>query len=153
MPSFIVVFQFSDFLIKCRDDDHSVEQWTTVDPNRTNVRDKGVQKLLPGFSLYVVLMGKNQPYESKIEERWRHTLIVCTVMASSGPVDTDGMLYLSMGPSSLHNGARNPVESIEDSMDAEVSRKGVVRNNKDQKTRSKVHTYIQSQAKPGCLRV
>ena len=136
--------------MRCRDDDHNVEQWTTVDPNRTNVREKAVQKLLQGFSLYIVLMGKNYPYENKIESRWRDTLIVCTIMASSGPVDTDGLLYLSTNRNASSNrralqnanqqqGNNNQhqdgddvdcIEQLEDKMDAEVSRKGVVRANK-----------------------
>ena len=118
-----------------RDDDHMIEHWTTVDPNRTNVREKAVQKLLQGFSLYVVLMGKNNPFENKIEARWRDTLIVCTVMASSGPPDIDGMLYLSTRNSLLsgggrHHVTRDPVEILENKMEKDVSRKGVVRGNK-----------------------
>lgn len=114
-----------------------IEQWTTVDPNRTNVREKAVQKLLQGFSLYIVLMGKNNAYENKIEARWRDTLIVCTIMPSSGPVDVEGMLYLSTRGRNSGFGGGDPLEEMENRMDCDVVRKGVVRWNKDQKTRSK----------------
>jgi hypothetical protein len=120
-----------------RDGDHNSEMWTTVDRDRTNIRDKARLKLIQGFSLYIVLMGKNYAYEPKIESRWRDTLIVCTIMYSSGQLDLEGMLYLS-----LRDGAnQGPVEVLENKMDSEVSRKGVVRNNRSQKTRSKVCTF------------
>jgi hypothetical protein len=105
-----------------------------VDRDRTNVREKARLKLIQGFSLYVVLMGKNYPYENKIESRWKDTLIVCTIMHSSGPADEEGLLYLS----SHARTSQNPVEKLESSMDTEKSRKGVVRNNKNQKNKSKV---------------
>lgn len=52
-----------------RDADHNSEMWTTVDRERNNVREKAILRLLQGFSLYIVLMGKNYTYENKIESR------------------------------------------------------------------------------------
>jgi hypothetical protein len=118
----------------CRDADHNSEQWTTVDRDRTNVREKARLKLIQGFSLYVVLMGKNYAYENKIESRWKDTLIVCTIMHSSGPADVEGMLYLS----SRSKSSENPVEKLEMMMDSKSCRKGVVCSNGSQKTKSKV---------------
>jgi hypothetical protein len=82
-------------------------------------------------------MGKNYTYENKIESRWRDTLIVCTTMFSSGPLDHEGLVYLASRGSSSSSSNKDPVEVLESSMDSEKSRKGVVRNNKNQKTRSK----------------
>lgn len=81
-------------------------------------------------------MGKNYPFENKIESRWRDTLIVCSVMYSSGPLDYSGVVYLSS-----RGDNQDPVEMLEDKMDAEVSRKGVVRKNRDQKNRTKVPLF------------
>lgn len=53
-----------------RNADHESEMWTTVDPNKTNVRAKGVYKMIKGFSLYLLLMGKNFLFESKTESRY-----------------------------------------------------------------------------------
>ena len=57
-----------------RDGDHNMELWNTADPNRTNLREKLVMKLLQGFSVYIVLMGKNYAYETKIESRFAHSV-------------------------------------------------------------------------------
>lgn len=57
------------------------------------------QQLIPppcfeqGFSIYLVLMGKNYAYESKTEDRYRNILIVCNVQPSSGPIDTDALSH------------------------------------------------------------
>ena len=66
-----------------RDADHTAEMWTTVDPNKTNVRAKAVYKLLPGFSLYLTLMGKNLIFDCKIKQGYRELMIACNVQVSS----------------------------------------------------------------------
>ena len=75
-----------------RDHDFDSILMTTIDKNKDNNRQKGRMKLWKGFSLYMVLTGKNFAYEGKTEERYRTMLIVCNVQPSSGPIDMDGLL-------------------------------------------------------------
>lgn len=75
-----------------RDGDYDSELWTTVDKDKTNVRQKAKSKLVKGFSIYMVFMGKNFPYDGKTESRYRDLLIVCNVQPSSGPVDMESLL-------------------------------------------------------------
>ena len=63
-----------------------------MDKDKTNVRQKAKNKLIKGFSIYMVFMGKNFPYDGKTESRYRDLLIVCNVQPSSGPVDMDSLL-------------------------------------------------------------
>lgn len=65
-----------------RDGDYNSELWTTVDKDKTNIRERGMMKLIQGFSLYMVFMGKNFAYEGKTESRYRDLLIVCNVQVS-----------------------------------------------------------------------
>jgi hypothetical protein len=53
-----------------RDGENNSELWTTVDKNKTGVREGGKLKLIKGFSLYLCLMAKNFFYEGKIETRY-----------------------------------------------------------------------------------
>lgn len=131
-----------------RDADHTAEMWTTVDPNKTNVRAKAVYKLLPGFSLYLVLMGKNIIFDGKIEQRYRELMIACNVQPTSGPVDTVGLHYMLAANRSNNNPAavaepdsqtmREAMEGLEHGMDADLFRRGVVRKNSNPKCRNKV---------------
>jgi hypothetical protein len=59
-----------------RDANYDSELWTTVDKERTNVRVKAVSKIIQGFSLYLVLMGKNFIFEHRTETRY---MLVCLV--------------------------------------------------------------------------
>jgi hypothetical protein len=52
-----------------RDGENNSELWTTVDKDKTGVRDRGKLKLIKGFSLYLVLMAKNFFFEGKTETR------------------------------------------------------------------------------------
>jgi hypothetical protein len=52
-----------------RDANYDSELWTTVDKERTNVCVKAVSKIIQGFSLYLVLMGKNFIFEHRTETR------------------------------------------------------------------------------------
>lgn len=65
-----------------RDHDFDSILMTTIDKNKDNNRQKGRMKLVKGFSLYMVLTGKNFAYEGKTEERYRTMLIVCNVQVS-----------------------------------------------------------------------
>ena len=60
-----------------RDGDYDSEMWTTVDKDKTNVRQKAKNKLVKGFSLYMVFMGKNFPYEGKTEARYMFSVLFC----------------------------------------------------------------------------
>ena len=191
-------FEVMASLFNCipRDADHTAEMWTTVDKDKTNVRAKAVYKLLSGFSLYLVLMGKNFIFESKTEARYRDLLIVCNVQVkewnsmrpnccvdwkshmphgrlrfcyfavisqpssdvishvisqpSSGPVDLEGLYYMTASSNrSTHHalgasGERDPtsmkdvMEALEEGMDIEIFRRGVVRSNTNPKCRNKV---------------
>ena len=136
-----------------RDANYDSELWTTVDKDRTNVRVKAVSKILQGFSLYLVLMGKNFIFESRTEARYRDLLIVCNVQASSGPVDLEGLYYHVNGTAKRMVGAAGDantaavgspqtLEDCEDDMDLSTSRKGVVRSNTNPKCKNKVRVHI-----------
>ena len=59
---------------------------------------------------------------------------MCTIMHSSGPLDHEGMLYLThRGQSS----SADPIDQMETNMDGTSCRKGVVRSNKDSKMRNR----------------
>ena len=148
------------------DADYDAEIWTTVDMNRTNVRAKAVSKILQGFSLYMVLMGKNFILEARTEARYRDLLIVCNVQASSGPVDLEGLYYrvnssaskgsksgrggggaaaaaaaAALGSSSSKkrkNTRCDTLEMFEDGMDLDIFRQGVIRSNGNPKGKNKV---------------
>jgi hypothetical protein len=69
--------------------------WNTVDLDKTNVRSKAYSRFLQGFPMYLIITGKNFTYEAKTESRWRDMLLVCNVLESSGPIDTQGLLYMT----------------------------------------------------------
>lgn len=75
-----------------RDGDNNSELWTTVDKDKTNVRSKGVMKLIVGFSVFMILKAKNFFYEAKTEARFLDLLIVCNVECSSFPPDLQGLM-------------------------------------------------------------
>ncbi len=76
--------------------------------------------------------------------RYRDLLIVCNVQASSGPNDTAGLFYMlddddENGSSSRQTqNMQKRMERLEDGMDADLFRKGVMRKNLATKCRSKV---------------
>jgi hypothetical protein len=76
-----------------RDSDHNSVMWNSVDMDKTNVRTKAVYRVLQGFTLYLILTGKNYYFESRTEERWQAMLIVCNVNPSNFPNDIDGLHY------------------------------------------------------------
>lgn len=140
-----------------RDDDYESEMWTTVDPNKTNIRSKGVYRIVKGFGPFWLLIGKNFLYEKKTEERYRDMLIVCNIQPSNGPVDLDGMhralsaaasssaVATTTGsatastvaaPSSSRRRARQGGGGLEDGVDRTM-RKGVVRTNASSKSKAK----------------
>jgi hypothetical protein len=143
-----------------RDANYDSELWTTVDKDRTNVRVKAVSKILQGFSLYLVLMGKNFIFENRTETRYRDLLIVCNVQASSGPVDMEGLYYhvsgaagrmlmmgeAGAGPAQLAGSEHSPktLEDCENGMDLSMSRKGVVRSNTNPKCKNKVRLFTRA---------
>ena len=52
-----------------RDAGHDATMYNTVDKGRNNIRDKAVYKVMPGFQMYLCLMGKNYIFEKKTETR------------------------------------------------------------------------------------
>lgn len=148
-----------------RNADHDAVLWTTVDPNKTNVRAKAVYKMLKGFSLYLLLMGKNILLESKTEQRYRDLMIVCNVQASSGPPDMEGIKYMAKkrqqqqqqvkigrrGGTNNHQqqqqqqemrSMQQAIEDFENGMDEELFRKGVMRSDSNPKWKSKVRGAV-----------
>jgi hypothetical protein len=138
-----------------RDAEFDSQMWTTVDLAKNNMRSKMVSRLLKGFGLYLLLTGKNFLYEGKTEARYRDMLIVCNIVASSGPNDMEGLLYRVNGlgnrvgatdttssdhQNPQHAGKKNSktMEEFEDGMDSELFRGGVVRSNTNPKCKNKV---------------
>ena len=81
--------------------------------------------------------------------RYRDLLIVCNVQASSGPNDTAGLYYMLDREGNARDGGsdnnppdmRRMMQRFEDGMDAELFRKGVMRNNSGAKCGSKVSLH------------
>lgn len=137
-----------------RDDDYESEMWTTVDPNKTNIRSKGVYRIVKGFGPFWLLIGKNFLYEKKTEERYRDMLIVCNIQPSNGPVDLEGMhraLSAAVSATATATAAAAAASSsaaaaatnnnrrqggLEDGVD-KTMRKGVVRTNASSKSKAK----------------
>ena len=80
-----------------RDSEFKAEQWTTVDPGRNNQRVRACQTLLPGLSMFLLLMGKNQFDIPEVEERSWHLALVSNIAESSGPPDLDGAKSMMQG--------------------------------------------------------
>lgn len=103
-----------------------------MDTEKTNVREKGLKKLIKGFSMYLEGITKNQPLDPKAEARFRILAIVCNIMCASGPMDK-ASISRAMGKLSELN---------EQGEDQAHSRRGIVTDADNPKTKKKVGTGL-----------
>ena len=64
---------------------------TTVDPDRTNIRSMAVYKLIPGFSIFLLMLCKNNFFERPVEDRFSDVMVVAFVLYTNTVPDTDGL--------------------------------------------------------------
>lgn len=74
-----------------RDGDHNSTLLSTIDKDKTNIRQTVRLKLIPGYSMYLLSTAKNFLLDPKTEQRFKDLIIVCNVRCSSGPIDEAGL--------------------------------------------------------------
>lgn len=92
-----------------------------MDKDKSNIRSKGVSKLIRGFSIYLVAFAKNQPYEQASEQRYRDLLIVCNILPANFTIDKDGLYHRK-------DGSKDAFESAEMQVDENLVRRGVMQD-------------------------